>query len=411
MIDNSAQILGGIESAAPALRAQPDAYSVLMNAIARASNDPARLRELIYALASQSFKPGASARDPVPDPVELATNLVELEQAFQFEHAIFRIERQASNTEGNADANNKAAVDILRDQPVAPLIEPRITALSGHLPTFLDPVARVALEAAEAIADHAPMPRRRAPFSFGQLAVASIVGLVLYAGGAIWLKLGRPVANGTAVASAAASGQKHMSPTIGAETVGSGHPEMRQTQGTPVLNLPFPMPERYGVYAASNGRIAALEQLPVDVPPARSQMSAEIRTPSRTPVSGTDLKFVVIKPGLSNHAAESAQVRAVARVDHALVFVNGRPTTLPVPSEWRVREKPYELNISPLEGDREMLLVEPAPGLVLPPGRYALVLNGEGYDFTVPGPVTALEQCLEQFQVQNGVILSECPKS
>ncbi len=39
------------------------------------------------------------------------------------------------------------------------------------------------------------------------------------------------------------------------------------------------------------------------------------------------------------------------------------------------------------------------------------MINGEGYDFTVAGPITAQEQCLEQFQMQNGVILSECPKS
>jgi hypothetical protein len=48
---------------------------------------------------------------------------------------------------------------------------------------------------------------------------------------------------------------------------------------------------------------------------------------------------------------------------------------------------------------------------VFPPGRYAPVLGDEAYDFTVARPVTALDQCLEQFQVQNNVVLSDCPKS
>ena len=49
------------------------------------------------------------------------------------------------------------------------------------------------------------------------------------------------------------------------------------------------------------------------------------------------------------------------------------------------------------------------PDAVLPAGRYALVLNGYGYDFTVAGPITALEQCLEQTQVTNGILVAECP--
>jgi hypothetical protein len=48
---------------------------------------------------------------------------------------------------------------------------------------------------------------------------------------------------------------------------------------------------------------------------------------------------------------------------------------------------------------------------VFQPGRYALVLNGFGYDFTVAGQITAPEQCLEQVEVVNGAVVTECPKT
>ena len=78
---------------------------------------------------------------------------------------------------------------------------------------------------------------------------------------------------------------------------------------------------------------------------------------------------------------------------------------------WRVRSKSYKFKVSPLEGRNEMIVVQPNPGFVFPPGRYALVLNGIGYDFTVAGNVTAPEQCLEQVEIVSGSVVSECPKA
>ena len=58
-----------------------------------------------------------------------------------------------------------------------------------------------------------------------------------------------------------------------------------------------------------------------------------------------------------------------------------------------------------------MIVIKPDPDFVLTPGRYALVLNGLGYDFTVAGPITAPEHCLEQVDTLNGAMLSECVKT
>jgi hypothetical protein len=46
----------------------------------------------------------------------------------------------------------------------------------------------------------------------------------------------------------------------------------------------------------------------------------------------------------------------------------------------------------------------------LAPGRYALVLKGQAYDFSVAGQITDPKQCLERMAATNGQFYSECPK-
>ena len=103
----------------------------------------------------------------------------------------------------------------------------------------------------------------------------------------------------------------------------------------------------------------------------------------------------------------SVSARVVGRVSRAITFVNLRAKVTPLESSWRIRDKAYELKVSPIDGSREMFVIQ--PDAVLPAGRYALVLNGYGYDFTVAGQITAPEQCLEQTQAMNGLLVTECP--
>ena len=64
-----------------------------------------------------------------------------------------------------------------------------------------------------------------------------------------------------------------------------------------------------------------------------------------------------------------------------------------------------------MPGNPEMIVIRPAqPEFSLPPGRYALVLNRDGYDFTVAGPISDLAQCLEQTQAVDQSVYSECRK-
>jgi hypothetical protein len=46
----------------------------------------------------------------------------------------------------------------------------------------------------------------------------------------------------------------------------------------------------------------------------------------------------------------------------------------------------------------------------LSPGRYALILRGQSYDFSIAGDVTDPKQCLERLVATNGQFYSECRK-
>ena len=74
-----------------------------------------------------------------------------------------------------------------------------------------------------------------------------------------------------------------------------------------------------------------------------------------------------------------------------------------------MRSTSYELRVAPVIEQAEMVLFRPEnPDFVLPAGRYALVLKGQGFDFTVSGPITDPAQCLERTEAANGAFYSEC---
>jgi hypothetical protein len=87
----------------------------------------------------------------------------------------------------------------------------------------------------------------------------------------------------------------------------------------------------------------------------------------------------------------------------------GSPSTSNVEGEWAVRSKSYVFRVAPLGENPEMVTLRPAnPEQSLSPGRYALVLAGKGYDFTIEGQVTDAAQCLERTNVVGGIVYSDC---
>jgi hypothetical protein len=249
-------------------------------------------------------------------------------------------------------------------------------------------------------------------FSFLQLMAASIIGVALYVGISGWVQLGRQT-NLNAETSVTS-----LPPTATSVTASKVAGSVSDTALTQVplrsiaqQTLAFPLPRTYGIYAGSDGQLTELEPLPIKIPDHRVQLSAEIRSASRATVASGRVSFVVFRRALLTSAPQIVSVRVVARVARAMRFVDGKAAYSSIEGMWRIRSKSYQLKVSPLEGHPEMIVIQPAAGFVFPAGRYALVFDGYGYDFTVPGQISAPEQCLEQANMLNGTVLSECSKS
>jgi hypothetical protein len=82
---------------------------------------------------------------------------------------------------------------------------------------------------------------------------------------------------------------------------------------------------------------------------------------------------------------------------------------LPAGDGWVIRNLAYEMKVGPVEGRPAMIVMRPADAeLSLPAGRYALVLKGSAYDFTVDGPVTDLAQCIERSDEVDAPVYTPC---
>ena len=163
------------------------------------------------------------------------------------------------------------------------------------------------------------------------------------------------------------------------------------------------------MYAVSNGVLSELQPLPIKAPDARVRLSAEINKPSSTVLPDGKVAFVLFQRGLLNSAPDKVAVRVVARVASTLTFSSGKAAASKPEALWRIRSNSYEFQVSPLNENREMVLVgAKSPDFEFPSGRYALVLGGLAYDFTVEGPITDPAQCLESFEAVNGPVFTPC---
>jgi hypothetical protein len=81
-----------------------------------------------------------------------------------------------------------------------------------------------------------------------------------------------------------------------------------------------------------------------------------------------------------------------------------------VDQSWVVRSNSYQMMVSPVADNHEMILIRLTHAdFVFPAGRYALVLNkGAAYDFTLDGPSSDSAHCLERTDALNNPIYTEC---
>jgi hypothetical protein len=172
--------------------------------------------------------------------------------------------------------------------------------------------------------------------------------------------------------------------------------------------LPFPVPTSFGIYALSDNKLVKLEPLPTKVPDPRIALSAEITKPSSTVISADKPSFILYRRDLLNDAPDRLTLRVVARMEQQTKIVDGKAITTKLDQSWRIRNTSLDLKVSPIPGQREMIIAREDDKLALTPGRYVLVVSGFGYDFTVAGSAPSPAHCLEQFETGNGPVFTEC---
>ena len=326
---------------------QDDYYSVLASVVRSARENP-QLRTMIYELARSKLRERLERRAKGLSQAERAMQLLALE------NAIKQLEAELAQRVSGIPAGYPI-IEIIppaRDQTRVSVVRPALT--SPRTARFAPPFLRSALT----------------------LAAIATLGAVTY--GAIQHGLSWKAREGD---------QRFLADT----TKLSDRP----------ISPAIPTPTAYGVYALTDGHLSELHPLPTRVPVAGA-ISATISSPSITKLPTGRPRFVVFRRDLVKNVPDQISTRVVARVRHGSTFANADSEAF-----WVVRGISYKMKVAPVDGNPAMILIHSAdPGFSLPAGRYALVLNTVGYDFSVDGPITDLAQCVEFLDAKHEYI--EC---
>lgn len=170
-------------------------------------------------------------------------------------------------------------------------------------------------------------------------------------------------------------------------------------------------PQDYGIYAVGGDKLSELQLLPGRAPDVRVAVSAAINTPSQTALADGHPRFIVFRRDTVSTAADRAEVRVIAKV--AREFSADAAGKKPDDSDrtWVIRNVSFPFRSSPVPDSPEMYeLHSEDPTLELTPGRYALIIRGQAYDFTVPGEVVDPRHCIERVVLTSGTLYTDCKK-
>ena len=177
---------------------------------------------------------------------------------------------------------------------------------------------------------------------------------------------------------------------------------------TPINPL---LPASFGTYALAEEKLFSLEALPGRAPDRRVAISGEIRKPPSTILPNGRASFIVFRRETAGSTPDSAEVRVVARIVRAMSFEDGKPKLSNAEEAWVIRNVAFPYKVAPVRDNPDMYEIRPEdPNFILEAGRYALVVKGIAYDFSVAGPIIGTNQCLEQIRAANGIFYSECRK-
>jgi flagellar hook-basal body complex protein FliE len=197
-------------------------------------------------------------------------------------------------------------------------------------------------------------------------------------------------------------------PSVSAQAVASIQPAAKQAAPTPSPLIPT----NFGVYGITDNKLFELNQLPGRAQDMRVALSPTIALPHETVLPNGRIKFIVYRREAATSIPDRVDVRIIARVMRETTYdVKGNPVTAPADG-WYIRNIVFSYRVSPVKDNAEMFEIQPEdPVQDLSPGRYALVLKGQMYDFIVGGTVTDPRHCLERLTAANGVFVSECKTS
>jgi hypothetical protein len=180
----------------------------------------------------------------------------------------------------------------------------------------------------------------------------------------------------------------------------------------PLPAKPDPLrPTDYGVYAVGATSLAELQLLPGRAPDIRVAVSAALKAPSRTALPNGHPRFIVFRRDVATNISDGADVRIVARIAREFSAEAAGKKPESGDETWVIRNVSFPFRSSPMPDSSDMYeLHSEDPALELSPGRYALVLKNQAYDFTVEGEPVDPRQCIERIVATNGTFYTDCKK-
>jgi hypothetical protein len=381
------EILRAEHETAPSLSAEVEFALVLSRMIDSVKSDPEHLRATVYELARHKLKDQFGS-DKNTDMRQLSKSL---------EVAIRGVETFVSKNDG---------MDAWLEKPALAPPTPRTMAVASALQGGGSFQAEPVIEAVSQPTYYSAIPLRASRFT-GHWRFALVIVLVL----AVVFAVKQHVIEVDTLRKGVGQlvGLPSAAPPKGAQ-IASFRERAGASFESPATD---PLtPTMYGIYAVSGDKLFELDLLPGRAPDIRVAISPAIITPSRTTLPDGHVKFIVYRRDSATYAADRAEIRVIAKVGREMNFdPSGKPVVNKIDDSWVIRNISTPLRTAPKRDNPDMYeIFSETPDTALTPGRYALVLKGQSYDFNVAGSITDPKQCLERMAATNGQFYSECQK-
>ncbi len=366
--------------------------------------DPAELRYAVYQLARVALLNGIGQADREQD--------ARLAQAL--ETAITGVERFAARQEDRASPNVRQSLNDFSpsarspasDQALTPFAPPLIKVEDWH-PRPLPPIVDVSPQ---------PVEKKRSRALLWAM-VGSGVGVVLILSSMAarqpqyWLasafnRAAQDTTSNTAGMAWVETTTLRSSSSVPAPPT---KPRIQDAMAEPTPD--FPLPANYGSYAVDKGKLVELHLLEGTVPDKRVAIASPLQMPSQAVLSDGSPTFVLFRRDLASIPSDAIEVRVIAKISRTMKFDSTTKSSPGYAAEndlWSVRGISYKVKSAPVPGNPEMIAIQLDSPAVLPPGRYALVVKRQGFDFTIAGDISDPTHCLERTEAANGMFYSPC---